>query len=397
VVVETVERGPYRAYVHENLTVVEERELAIAKWDLEGRPVSAQMDDVYYRRGISHDMMARGRLERAGRILGEEERRAALERMRGIAGGALRTFSRERGGHASDLALRLGAILAKDIHALEEEGRRFLRIYRPVPILPPDRTLAFVVQITEGCPWNRCSFCGLYPDRVFRAKEEDEVERHVRDALEFFGRSILLRRSLFLGDGDPFVLPDARLVPLVDRLTAALRSHGAHGAPLKDLYAFARIASLAARSPRDWEPYRQRGLRRVYIGVETGDPALYEALRKPGSPADLPAGIAAAKDAGIAAGIIFLVGVGGRRFREAHREGTVRLVSSLPLDERDLVYLSPLREVEGSDYALRAAREGWEALGRAEMAAEAAAIARGLHAGGSRAKTAYYPVEHFVY
>ncbi|MBM3320488.1 MAG: radical SAM protein [Candidatus Eisenbacteria bacterium] len=400
--IERIERGGFRAYLQPNLTAIERISIEIAKWDLEGRPVSAQLDERFYRRGISHAMMAKGKRERAGRLLGEEEKRAVLGRIRRLADEARAALLRghNRAVETRDLEERLARIAEWDLSRLEEEEKRFSDVYRPIPILPPDRVLAFVVQLTEGCPWNRCSFCGLYPDRSFRARDPEELERHVRGALRLFGRSILLRRSIFLGDGDPFVLSDAKLLPRIDRVLEIVREESARGAALPspgDLYAFARVRSLARRLSFGLDPFRARGFRRIYLGVETGDPELFRLLRKPGSLEELPGAVRALKESGIAAGLIFLVGVGGARFRETHREGTARLVSSLPLDANDILYLSPFRLVEGSTYAGWAAAEGIEAPARAEIAADAHLLAERIRAAGSPAKTAYYPLEHFVY
>ncbi len=397
-----IERGGFRAYLQPNLTAIERIPIEIAKWDLEGRPVSAQFDERFFRRGISHAMMTKGKRERAGRLLGKDEKRAALERFRRLAEDARKALLEglDRAVERRELEERFARIAAWDVLRLEEEEQRFSDVYRPVPILPPDRVLAFVVQLTEGCPWNRCSFCGLYPDRAFRAKDSGELEGHVRGAIRLFGRSILLRRSVFLGDGDPFVLSDAKLLPRIDRVLDLVREESVSGAALPspgDLYAFARVRSLARRLPSGLGPFRARGFRRIYLGVETGDPELFRLLRKPGSLEELPDAVRALKESGIAAGLIFLVGVGGARFREAHREETARIVSSLPLDANDIVYLSPFRLVEGSAYARWAAAEGIEPPARAEIGADARLLAERIRAAGSPVKAAYYPLEHFVY
>jgi radical SAM superfamily enzyme YgiQ (UPF0313 family) len=59
---------------------------------------------------------------------------------------------------------------------LEGEAGPFRNsIYKPVSILPPDQYLALVVQATEGCSYNECSFCTFYRDRPFRIKQRSRV------------------------------------------------------------------------------------------------------------------------------------------------------------------------------------------------------------------------------
>lgn len=392
--------GGIHAYLQPRLTALERPGEGAMRWDLEGRPVSGLWEGVHYRRGISGALLARSRFERAGRVLPARERAPVLERFRRLAEEGASALAGYAGEGGEDLRDRFRAIRAATPERLAAEEEGFREVYRPVPILPPDRVLSFVVQVTEGCSWNRCSFCGLYPDREFRVKGADEVGRHLRSALDLFGRSILLRRGVFLGDGDPFVVPDETLLPAVDRILALLEQREREGGPLpstRDLFAFARLRSLAAGGGRDLRPYGERGFRRLYVGVESGDEQVYRILRKPGSLATLPDSLARMREAGIGAGLIFLVGVGGERYRRAHREGCVRLLASLDLGPRDLVFLSPFRTVAGTDYSAWAEREGVRPLGRRETNAEAREIVLALHGAGVRAKAAYYPLEQFVY
>ena len=48
---------------------------------------------------------------------------------------------------------------------------RFHQIYKPISILPPDQYQALVLQATEGCSFNTCTFCALYRDRRFHIKK----------------------------------------------------------------------------------------------------------------------------------------------------------------------------------------------------------------------------------
>jgi len=366
-----------------------------ASWDREGRLLSVVTPGRVVRRGISGRFLARPKGGGSGLPLPEGEGKEWIDR-------ALRIAREAEGGRGreEEAGARLRLILARDGAAHEEDARRFRTIWKPIPILPPDRILSLVLQGTEGCPWGRCLFCGLYPEGGFRVKGEEEFARHVREALGFLGRSVLTRNSLFLGDGDPLAAPDRRILPLEDRLLAELDRAERRGDPVpvtRDLYAFARISTLAGRRAASLAAHRRRGLRRLYIGVETGDPELYGALRKPGRLEDLPGAIRAMHDAGIDAGLIFLAGAGGRRFLRAHGEGTLRLIESLHLRRRDLIYLSPLVESPRSGHRAWRKREGIEALPEEEIGAEARLLAERIRRRAGGARTAPYPLRSFVY
>ena len=124
-----------------------------------------------------------------------------------------------------------------DPPSLAKDRDRFLSVYKPVGILPPDQYLSLVVRVTEGCSWNACTFCGFYRDVPFRWKTEEELAAHTAALRAFFGESIALRSSVFLGDANALCLAHEKLRPLVasvargvpDRPLASLVGAGAGG------------------------------------------------------------------------------------------------------------------------------------------------------------------------
>ena len=189
----------------------------------------------------------------------ERQARRRLERGLARCGQfAAKAPRRPSAGSASSLAL--------DAAALREDAARFLAASGPVGILPPDQYLSLVVRVTEGCSWNACTFCSLYRDVPFRWKQPDELEAHVDALLAYFGPSIALRRSVFLGDANALCLAHERLLPLVECVAARLP-----GAPL---FSFLDAWTGRRRSADEWRAYAALGLQRVYVGLESGDAGL---------------------------------------------------------------------------------------------------------------------------
>ena len=165
---------------------------------------------------------------------------------------------------------------------------------------------------------------------------------------------------------------------------------------VSDLYAFATLASLAERTQAGLERYARRGFRRLYIGIETGDPELYQVLRKPGSISLFGKSMEMCHRAGLSVGLIFLVGAGGDRYQARHREGILRLLSSFDLDREDYLFLSPLVEMEGTAYLRWKIEEGVRSLTPEEMKEEGVTLLRTIR-GMTKARISYYPVDIFVY
>ena len=52
-----------------------------------------------------------------------------------------------------------------------------LKYIEPV-FRPPSEWKSLILQVTNGCSWNNCSFCDMYtqPQKQFRAQKVDNIE-----------------------------------------------------------------------------------------------------------------------------------------------------------------------------------------------------------------------------
>ncbi len=290
---------------------------------------------------------------------------------------------------------RVAAILRWTPAALQEEGARFRSVYLPIPILPPDQYEAVVVQLTEGCAYNRCTFCRCYRDRAFRVKPLSELTEHVRAVRKFFGAGLSARRGIFLADANALVLPTARILEAFDLLHAELRFGPGR---LRAIYSFLDAFSGAAKSPGCYRALAERGLRRVYLGLETGCDELLHFLGKPGSRAGALALVRTLQAAGVGVGVIVLLGVGGAAYRERHVAETLAAVHDMRLGRDDILYLSPLVADPESPYRQQEWEAGIRPLTDTEMAAQLEALRAGIRAGRSGgARVAVYDVRDFLY
>jgi radical SAM superfamily enzyme YgiQ (UPF0313 family) len=80
-------------------------------------------------------------------------------------------------------------------------------IYRP-----PSEARSFILQVTVGCSHNRCTFCSVYKDKKFQIKSLEEIAEDLKEA-EPFAQHI---RRVFLADGDALIIPQRKLVPIME-------------------------------------------------------------------------------------------------------------------------------------------------------------------------------------
>ena len=343
---------PATLLLGEASTVLSVEDALVSSWDLAGRPYALVRETGTYRRGLDGGMLWKREATADGprlrRRLSAAEGEPIVEAARREAEAALVILrGSDRPGPQGSAVQRLRTVVAMDGLSLREDAARFLAASGPVGILPPDQYLALVVRVTEGCSWNACGFCRLYRDVPFRWKRPDELGAHLAALREYFGPSIARRRSVFLGDANALCLAHDRLLPLVEAVAAQLP-----GAPL---YSFLDVWTGQRKTAAEWRDYAALGLRRVYVGLETGDPGLLAWLEKPGSPQHAVDLVGALHEAGIAAGVIVLLGAGGERFADAHMARTAEALTAMGLGAEDLVYFSEYVDDPGLAYGRRAA------------------------------------------
>ncbi|RME21821.1 MAG: radical SAM protein, partial [Deltaproteobacteria bacterium] len=229
----------------------------------------------------------------------------------------------------------LDAAMEWDPERLAAEAGRYAATWpEPTPILPPDRQRDLVLLPATGCPSNHCTFCSLYAGRGFSVLGPDALEAHLRGVAAFMGPGLGGRDGFYLGSASALSLSAARLRAVLDRVGAIL------GTPRRGLAAFWDPEHAPLHPVSDLAQLADRGLRRVVIGLETGDPALRAAASKAGDLHRLRSAIHHARQAGLQLGLTVLVGLGGPEAVSAHQAATARLLAELPLTHADLVYLS---------------------------------------------------------
>jgi hypothetical protein len=373
----------------------------VFSYDLEGRLWTAFIDGIAYRRGLDGKMIARWRKpgqNRERRWLSPDEAFEIEGRARqqvatlydGIQNGAVAL----RGELGTIGNRTLQRALAFDQTRSSDDAAHYHRVYKPVGILPPDQYMAVVLQATEGCSFNTCTFCTFYKDRPFRIKSPDEFRAHAAAVRDFLGDGLSLRRTIFLGDANSMVVPMAKLLPLMDMV------HEVYDVgQLGGIYAFLDGFSGEKKSARDYAQLRERGLKTVYIGLESGHEPLLKFLQKPGRPQDAIKAVRALKAAGVAVGIIVLLGAGGHQYADGHVRDTIKVINAMKLDMDDIVYFSELLVDEGMIYAQDAYQSGLQPLTPEECTAQGELIESQLTFSrrGGKPHISRYDIREFIY
>ena len=364
---------------------------ATFSFDCEGRTLGCFLDGGNYRFGLSGDILlkiaASPPAPKLRRLLSDAEaarlRATVYARVVRIVAGITHALS-------DDVRGWLALILEWDEDRALVNRRMFQSTYLPISIVPPDQYRALVLQMTEGCSWNRCTFCSFYRDRRFRIKSPAVLQHHIQQVKALLGRGIGMRRSIFLGDANALIVPQQRLRELLQVVRDEL--------PAQDMYAFLDIFGAEQKTTDEYAELRTYGVRRVYSGLESGDEAVFNLLNKPGSPQQCVTTIERIKAAGIQVGIILLAGVGGASLAPQHVAQSLAALAAMGLDAGDLVYISPLIVSDDSGYAHRAHELGIVPLSPSALDSQMDDLKAGARtATQGHPRVALYHIEEWLY
>ncbi|MBW2594852.1 MAG: radical SAM protein [Deltaproteobacteria bacterium] len=128
---------------------------------------------------------------------------------------------------------------------------------------------SYLLQCTIGCSHNQCTFCGMYKDRKFRIRTLDEIKTDIQMAKEHYGDV----EKVFLCDGDAVAIETDILLEILEELRNAFPS-------LRHVGSYVGPRSTLEKSMEELTALRAAGLRKAYLGVETGDDTLLGEIKK---------------------------------------------------------------------------------------------------------------------
>ena len=240
-----------------------------------------------------------------------------------------------------------------------------IRYVEPV-YRPPSEAESLILPVTEGCSWNKCTFCEMYtaPQKKFRARDEAEVLESIRLTGERYGEQV---RRVFLADGDALVLPTRRLLTVIE----AIRSHMPS---VRRISSYCLARNLRKKSQQEINELAAAGLGMVYVGAESGDDEVLAAVDKGESFETTADALNKLGQAGITRSVMILNGLGGKALSEQHARNSARLINATQPE-----YLATLVvSFPQGEQRLRAGFPGWEPLSQHELFVEMEAFLSGL-------------------
>ena len=193
---------------------------------------------------------------------------------------------------------------------------------------PPSEARSLILQVTNGCSWNKCTFCDMYTQeqKKFRARKEEEIEQDILKA----AASGVPFEKVFLADGDAMVLPMRKLEVILSLIKQHLPT-------VKRVSSYCLPRNLLKKSVEDLVLLKNLGLDILYVGCESGDSEVLSFVSKGETYESQRDALIKIKQAGLRSSVMILNGLGGPKYSEQHAINSAKLMNETQPD-----YLSTL-------------------------------------------------------
>lgn len=230
------------------------------------------------------------------------------------------------------------------------------------PIRPPSEAESLLIRISRNCPWNRCTFCGLYKDAEFSLRPIEHVLRDI-DSVRFFVDAIQTARksgtalsqrelyslspdggehdlqalhaasgfvasgmeSIFIQDGNSLVIKPEDMIYILLHLKRSFPE-------VKRVTSYARSQTIAKISDENLRAMAEAGLNRIHIGMESGSDKVLKMVKKGVDKKHQIVAGQKVKKAGIQLSEYFMPGLGGKRLTRENALETADAINQINPD-----------------------------------------------------------------
>ena len=240
------------------------------------------------------------------------------------------------------------------------------RVFRIGPIRPPSEASSLLIQVTNGCTWNKCRFCQLYRHTKFKAYSADSIRADIDNIaywadrvrkyerkgvsafawdIEGINRELSMMtdvdeqqcmytvanwlvgggENVFLQDGNSTALSSGRLTDVLIYLRQVFPQ-------IKRITSYGRAENLSRSSAEEFAELKAAGLDRIHSGFESGSDEVLKRINKGVTQEQQIRAGKAIKAGGIELSIYFMPGVGGKDLSDDNAIGTAEVINAVDPD-----------------------------------------------------------------
>jgi radical SAM superfamily enzyme YgiQ (UPF0313 family) len=237
--------------------------------------------------------------------------------------------------------------------------------YEGMIIRPPSEANSILLQVTLGCSHNKCTFCGTFRQKRFNIKKDEIIFKDI----EFARQNCRRQNRVFLCDGDVMIIPQRRLVPILERIKERLPW-------VERVGLYANTKGIGMKTDEQLEELKSLGVDIAYMGLESGDDTVLKAVCKGANAEKMIKMGRRIKAAGIKLSVTVLVGLGGRERSMIHARETGSVLSAM---DPDFVGALSLMLVPGTELNDQYERGDFVLINPEEMLAELGQMIAATH------------------
>lgn len=178
---------------------------------------------------------------------------------------------------------------------------------------PHDEMTTFLLPVTTGCSYNKCSFCSMYKDDEYSEVSLAEMKIQLMNGYKY-------TEKIFLTGADPMAIGFTKMKKVLELISeylpycARVASYGA-------------IKSIAKYTVEELTILRELGLMLLYIGFETGRDDILELMNKGHSVEDAILQAKKLNKAQLPFNTIIMYGIAGKGESEKNAKATAEMIN----------------------------------------------------------------------
>jgi radical SAM superfamily enzyme YgiQ (UPF0313 family) len=158
----------------------------------------------------------------------------------------------------------------------------------------------------------------MYSSKQFRIRKEEELFEEIDQMLPYSQHI----KKVFLADGNAMVLSFDRLSRILDRLNDRFPR-------LNRISSYALPRDIEAKSEEELKILAKKGLKLLYVGIESGDDELLQRINKNENFNSTSKALLKARKAGIKLSVMILNGLGGKNHSKQHAINSAKVVNEI--------------------------------------------------------------------
>ncbi len=183
---------------------------------------------------------------------------------------------------------------------------------------PPGEADSLIIRVADGCPWNGCTFCGMYKGVKYTFQGLEKAEREFSKHWKSWPDA----RRIFLADGDvmhlDFQTLETMLVSLNDKFSRLAR-----------IGVYANGASILAKTDDELRRLKELKLNTLYMGLESGDEQTLTEVNKQETAEAMIEASQRAQAAGLRMSVMVLIGLAGKLRSLEHARKTASVLNQM--------------------------------------------------------------------